>query len=159
MRASASTRRHVDHAAYMQSPRWEARKARYFRAHRRRCHLCDGEHRIHLHHLSYEHLGDEPDGDLMPLCESCHELVHLYAKQRPTLELRDATMFAIAHIRAGRVEVRPRVDAWETWKQQERARRLEAQQRARAQRRAPVRVNGQKITVAGDGRRRPHQNT
>lgn len=33
-------------------------------------------HTIDLHHLTYERIGCERDTDVIPLCRSCHKLVH-----------------------------------------------------------------------------------
>jgi len=33
--------------------------------------------RLHIHHCSYKHLGNEQLSELKALCEVCHSLVHL----------------------------------------------------------------------------------
>lgn len=46
------------------------------------CELCETTAKLHCHHLSYEHVGQEkPDHKkiekwFLVLCESCHHLVH-----------------------------------------------------------------------------------
>lgn len=37
----------------------------------------DGWPRFHLHHVSYENLGNERDEDLRWVCSPCHNLIHL----------------------------------------------------------------------------------
>ena len=42
------------------------------------CQLCGSRNHLIVHHLSYEHHGDEWNhkGDLVTLCRGCHENVH-----------------------------------------------------------------------------------
>ncbi|MCI5635466.1 MAG: hypothetical protein SO136_08625 [Sarcina ventriculi] len=37
---------------------------------------CGARNKLQVHHLSYQHLGDELDCELMVLCHSCHQKVH-----------------------------------------------------------------------------------
>lgn len=57
------------------SSRWRARKAALARVRLRRCKACGTRRRITCNHLSYKHLGNEPDRDLMWLCWPCHQCV------------------------------------------------------------------------------------
>lgn len=68
----------VNHKLYMQSADWSERKRRYFSTHKRICKRCGANERIQLHHRTYENLGLEPDEDLEPLCENCHNHHHGY---------------------------------------------------------------------------------
>lgn len=45
---------------------------------------------IDLHHRTYVRMGDEWDEDLVPLCVSCHRLLHDYQKKM-SLSVPDAT--------------------------------------------------------------------
>lgn len=67
------------YARYIQSTKWETRRAA-FRATRppdeKGCARCGDYSRIHVHHLSYAKLGNEPDEDLCLLCKECHEMFH-----------------------------------------------------------------------------------
>ena len=88
-----------DYAAYMQSATWRRRKLRYFARHPKKCQVCrlglkDGEE-IHLHHLDYKLTGDEPDEDLMPLCQVHHDAVHA-RHRRSGGPLRDVTLKYVA---------------------------------------------------------------
>lgn len=74
-------RHFYDH--YIHSPRWERKKNERARATGYACEQCDdwiGPRRaksdLHLHHLTYERLGDEPDEDLVLLCRDCHRRAH-----------------------------------------------------------------------------------
>lgn len=63
---------------YVASDRWRNRRTAYYSSHPYRCRHCGKNERLNLHHQTYERLGDEPDSDLMPLCEvPCHVNEHL----------------------------------------------------------------------------------
>ena len=38
--------------------------------------------KIHIHHLTYENIGDEKNEDLMLLCENCHNKIHHRGKKK-----------------------------------------------------------------------------
>ena len=38
--------------------------------------VCGVKHRLQVHHLTYERLGNERDEDLKVLCWACHEREH-----------------------------------------------------------------------------------
>ena len=92
---------------YLRSSRWAERKRGYFATHARRCAACgtypSKAKLIHLHHASYERLGNEPDSDLFPLCvargwrrwllgfKGCHDNVHAIAGTGQYKDLRAAT--------------------------------------------------------------------
>jgi len=40
------------------------------------CAACGSESELHVHHTSYERLGNEADDDLQVLCASCHHDTH-----------------------------------------------------------------------------------
>lgn len=90
-----------DYQRYISSPQWLARKRRYFKTHPRRCRICRAgvrfDDQIHLHHLSYEHMGDEPDSDLMPLCQEHHAAIHKF-HQRQGGSLRAATLACVTYL-------------------------------------------------------------
>jgi hypothetical protein len=68
--------------AYISSERWAGRRASYYKNHERKCAACASASSIHLHHLTYERMGNELDADLIPLCESCHDKVHALHKKK-----------------------------------------------------------------------------
>lgn len=76
--------------AYMASPEWAARKARFFRLHERRCQACGDINDVHLHHRSYERFTHEHDADLRALCQQCHTWVH-NVERNTSLSLAEAT--------------------------------------------------------------------
>jgi 5-methylcytosine-specific restriction endonuclease McrA len=66
-----------EYKAYLQSDEWAQRRRAYFRSHGYRCEACGIRKKLTVHHVSYEHLGNEPDEDLRALCwrdhRNCHE--------------------------------------------------------------------------------------
>jgi CRISPR/Cas system-associated protein Cas10 (large subunit of type III CRISPR-Cas system) len=61
---------------YINSPRWKAKREKYFDAKGRWCKACRSHENIKIHHLSYDNFGHEPLMDLVSLCNSCHVKVH-----------------------------------------------------------------------------------
>lgn len=54
--------------------------------------MCGAIERLHVHHLDYSHLGDEPDEDLLTLCEPHHFGLHeFYEANRDRMTLREAS--------------------------------------------------------------------
>ena len=43
------------------------------------CHICRSGENFHIHHLTYERIGQERGKDIVRLCPSCHRLIHQYA--------------------------------------------------------------------------------
>jgi hypothetical protein len=69
----------VDGAAYrryLQSERWAARRGRILLRAGDRCERCGGGAPAEVHHLTYDRLGAERDGDLIALCAPCHRGAH-----------------------------------------------------------------------------------
>lgn len=100
----------AEYVSYMQSDAWSRRRDRYYAKHPRMCLVCNAKppEVIELHHLSYEHVYDEPDSELMPLCQRCHAVVH----QLHSLlggSLADATRSCVSTSRSGRRRRRRRV--------------------------------------------------
>lgn len=74
----------VDYNEYIQSAKWKEKRNRRVAIDRYRCQKCGSTSKLNVHHLSYEHLGDEPMEDLITLCESCHAAVHGKAPINPS---------------------------------------------------------------------------
>lgn len=66
----------LDYNWYIKSGYWEERKVKYYKTHPKVCTVCGATEQIHLHNISYDHLGYEGDWELAPLCESCHRVLH-----------------------------------------------------------------------------------
>ena len=85
---------------YITSPAWSARRFAYFQRHVYECRACGAGERLHLHHVTYERMGNEYDDDLMPLCEPCHVAVHKYhAKKHAGKSLASSTAEVVAYKR------------------------------------------------------------
>lgn len=39
--------------------------------------------RFHVHHLNYDHIGEETTKDVVTLCPSCHDLLHSILRRKP----------------------------------------------------------------------------
>lgn len=66
--------------AYIKSDKWKKKREQVFRFYGKRCYACRKPERIlHVHHLTYDRLGNENVRDLIPLCVPCHkEVTRLY---------------------------------------------------------------------------------
>jgi hypothetical protein len=68
------------YVAYLNSPHWKRMRQRYRASDLPQVCVC-GEEEVHLHHTTYERVGDEDLGDLTPLCARCHNLVHVLERR------------------------------------------------------------------------------
>ena len=76
-RSRGVTPRQLSYALYLASPHWQALKRRWRRANPNTAHCaCCQDTRYELHHVTYDRLGHEDLGDLMPLCKACHTRLH-----------------------------------------------------------------------------------
>lgn len=64
------------YAEYLRSPHWHVVRARYRASDLPQTCIC-GEPDVHLHHMTYQRIGDERLTDLTPLCPQCHSLIHV----------------------------------------------------------------------------------
>ena len=61
---------------YLASDHWLERRKRAFAQAESTCMGC-GRNAEHIHHRTYEHLGQERDADLVAVCHDCHRDAHL----------------------------------------------------------------------------------
>lgn len=61
---------------YLQSDAWLVTRNAALEHGGYRCALCAETEDLHVHHNSYEHVGDEDPHDLVVLCVGCHDRVH-----------------------------------------------------------------------------------
>lgn len=66
----------INYNLYIKSPEWQIKREEAFATYGRRCNTCNGIHNLHVHHLTYERLGNELVSDLQVLCEECHYKLH-----------------------------------------------------------------------------------
>ena len=65
-----------DYQKYLQSSHWRKVKAQYKKRYKYVCYLCGATDILHLHHVTYERIGNENLTDLVYLCENCHSFIH-----------------------------------------------------------------------------------
>ena len=65
-----------EYKAYLKSPEWQATRRKVFKLYGYRCDQCGSAKNLHIHHITYENLGEEQISDLVPLCEECHKKLH-----------------------------------------------------------------------------------
>jgi hypothetical protein len=66
----------INYKEYIKSKEWYSFRARVFKQRGFHCEICNRQKNLQLHHLTYERLGSEQDGDVMILCKVCHETAH-----------------------------------------------------------------------------------
>lgn len=84
---------------YISSPKWRQRREMFFSTRSRMCACCHTDENIQVHHLSYRLFGNEPDCDLMALCQRCHSLAHQWHRDKGGT-IREATRACIEFLRA-----------------------------------------------------------
>jgi len=64
---------------YIDSEQWKTRAKRERAFWNNHCVLCHRSQKtLHVHHSTYVRLGNEQHGDLIVLCDSCHEMFHKF---------------------------------------------------------------------------------
>lgn len=81
----------MEYALYLKSEKWQRKKNQYWRSHKRVCRSCGSTEELHLHHATYDRLGDERLEDLVPLCIACHESLHRMFVDFSEMSLEDFT--------------------------------------------------------------------
>lgn len=61
---------------YLYSRTWKAKRRRIIDRAKGICEKCLKEKISHVHHLTYEHIYEELDEDLIGLCKECHKKIH-----------------------------------------------------------------------------------
>lgn len=65
-----------DYQAYLQSEAWRIRRKWKLERAGFRCQVCNSDGELHVHHRTYERIGDEREDDLTVLCADCHAIFH-----------------------------------------------------------------------------------
>jgi 5-methylcytosine-specific restriction endonuclease McrA len=65
-----------DYQTYQNSNEWKARVTKVMRRTNGICERCRQQKAIHVHHLTYERVGEEELEDLQALCFDCHDDAH-----------------------------------------------------------------------------------
>lgn len=66
----------ANHAAYLQSPEWRARRQRVMERAAGLCEGCRSRKATQVHHLTYKHWARELLFELVALCDDCHAICH-----------------------------------------------------------------------------------
>ena len=66
---------------YLKSDQWKAKRAKVLRRSNGICEGCGEERPTHVHHETYERVGNEMLFDLRAVCESCHKIIHAETKR------------------------------------------------------------------------------
>jgi 5-methylcytosine-specific restriction endonuclease McrA len=64
------------YTAYLQTPEWFAKRQVVFHRANGVCEGCRRLPAVHVHHLTYERVGDELLFDLVAVCRACHQKAH-----------------------------------------------------------------------------------
>ena len=83
-----------NYRCYIKSWSWKKRRWAFFTKYDYECGMC-GEERdaMHLHHTTYENIGEELESELIPLCAWCHQKVHYTYQTGDTGDLLESTLF------------------------------------------------------------------
>ena len=66
-----------DWKAYLDSDEWQTLRRLALRRDGYTCQLCGEAKNLHVHHISYEHIGTARElEDIVSLCGACHDAVH-----------------------------------------------------------------------------------
>ena len=67
----------LDYYEYLQSKEWQIVRRKRLQIDGYKCQMCGTGKNLQVHHISYEHLGQEKEiDDLVTLCKECHQKVH-----------------------------------------------------------------------------------
>ena len=81
----------MDYREYMDSESW-IEFSRKIRERIGRCENCGSIKELHVHHVSYEHIGEERPQDVGVLCKSCHTALHNEVKRRTVAILKEVSV-------------------------------------------------------------------
>lgn len=86
---------------YIRSTAWKKKRLQAFRKYGRRCYGCGNRAKLQIHHKTYIRFTREKLADLLVLCETCHEKVHDFHRNRNTegLSLWRATEKVVIELR------------------------------------------------------------
>ena len=62
-----------EYSTYLKSDKWKRKKEKYFALYGKRCAICRSGMKVQIHHMSYQHMGNEPLSDLVALCAVHHK--------------------------------------------------------------------------------------
>lgn len=68
--------RQADYSAYLSSAAWQAKRFKVLERDNYLCQGCRERRAVEVHHLTYEHIGNELLFELVSVCRQCHETLH-----------------------------------------------------------------------------------
>jgi len=68
--------RKQEYQKYLNSKEWKKKRKETIEAAGGKCQLCNSDHRLHVHHRTYDNVRNEQPGDLIVLCSNCHAKFH-----------------------------------------------------------------------------------
>src|SRR5258708_7036716 len=79
----------LEYQDYLSNRRWRELSRRVWRRDDGRCQFCFGR-ATEVHHLTYDHIFNEPDEDLVCICRDCHQRIHVekWTEKRQRADLR-----------------------------------------------------------------------
>lgn len=66
----------TEYEEYLESAHWQEHREKVLEFWRYRCCLCNSPDNLHVHHRTYERIGQEDLQDNVVLCKRCHKMVH-----------------------------------------------------------------------------------
>ena len=72
----------LQYSEYLKSPHWLEVRARILKRDNYRCVACPASQQLHVHHMTYQHLGMEKEYELITLCADCHKILHKRAYRK-----------------------------------------------------------------------------
>lgn len=82
-----------DYQAYLASREWSLKREAVRERSNNECERCWKAPQQAVHHLSYEHIGDEPLDELLAVCNPCHEWLSGKSNDDPAATRLGAVMF------------------------------------------------------------------
>lgn len=67
---------------YLMTEHWRKKKWAFSLQTKKECLLCGSKDNIHVHHMTYKHIGNERMSELCFLCKSCHFKAHEIGQER-----------------------------------------------------------------------------
>lgn len=89
----------MTYVEYITSSAWDLRRRQRLEKDEHCCQGCGSEIGLHVHHRTYERLGNELPDDIITVCEICHGFIHR-EQERTGGMLATVTDAALALIRA-----------------------------------------------------------
>lgn len=68
--------RSMPYPEYLRTEHWQAVRVRAHEADGHACRVCGSTDGLNVHHRTYERRGCELPGDVITLCQPCHQLFH-----------------------------------------------------------------------------------